>query len=234
VSRADAPARSPGLGPTARQAAFDLYYNFSSFIPANLIFGVGLVALIGTASDPALGGLVAIGLVLVTAGCMALATTLVRDGHTDLGVFMSVVRHPWPVLGLGLAQLAVGMILVVDLVAGTGLGMPVGGVLVLSALYGLAILWTYAVVAWPIVLDPRRRDDPLAARLRLALGLLLARPGRMAGLAAVVGIFLAIATVLVAAVVTFALALAWLIVARYVLTIADRLDGLPAIEAEPT
>jgi hypothetical protein len=234
VSRADTPARSPGLGRTARQAALDLYYNFSSFIPANLIFGVGLVALIGAASNPALGGVVAIGLVLVTAGCMALATSLVRDGHTDLGVFMSLVRHPWPALGLGLAQLAVGLVLIVDLFVGAGLGMPVGGVLMVSALYGLAILWTYAVVAWPIVLDPNRRDVPLAARLRLAAMLLVARPGRMAGLAALVGIFLGIATVAVAAIVTFALALAWLVVARYVLPIADFLEGRAAVDAEPT
>ena len=138
-------------------------------------------------------------------------------------------------LGLGVAQARQrSAVLVVDLLVGTSLGMPIGGVLVVSAVYGLAILWTYAVVAWPIVLDPRRRDEPLAARLRLAAMLLVARPGRMFSLAALVGIFLGVATVAVAAIVTFALALAWLVAARYVLPAADRLEGRPAVEGEPT
>ena len=84
-------------------------------------------------------------LVPVTAGCMALATTLVRDGHTDLGEFAAVLRRPWLALGLGVAQLAVGAVLVVDLLVGAALGTAIGGVLVVSAVYGLAILWIYAV-----------------------------------------------------------------------------------------
>jgi hypothetical protein len=84
------------------------------------------------------------------------------------------------------------------------------------------------------VLDPRRRGDPLAARLRLAIAVLVTRPGRMTVLAVSVGIFLAVATILVAAIVTFALALAWLVVAREVLPAADRLEGRAAtVEGEP-
>jgi hypothetical protein len=215
-----------------RQAALDLYYGFSSFIPANVIFGVGLVVLVGVAANSPWGWLVGIALVPVTAGCMALATSLVRDGHTDLGEFAAVLRHPWPALGLGVAQLAIGAVLVVDLMVGSTLGSAVGGVLAVSAVYGLAILWVYAVVAWPIVLDPRRRGEPLTARLRLAAALLVTRPVRMTTLAVLVGIFLAIATILVAAIVTFALALAWLVVAREVLPAADRLEGKVVVASD--
>jgi len=218
-----------------RQAAVDLYYNFAAFIPANVIFGVGLIAVFAAVATSPLGWIAVVGLVPLTAGCMALATSLVRDGHTDLGEFMAVVRRPWLVLGLGIVQLAAGAVLVVDLAVGAALGTPVGGVLVVSAVYGLAILWTYAVVAWPIVLDPSRRDEPLAARLRLATRLLIAHPGRMFGLAALVGIFLGFATVAVAAIVMFALALGWLVTARYVLAAADRLEGRPAeVRGEPS
>ena len=92
-------------------------------------------------------------------------------------------------------------------------------------MYGLAILWTYVIVAWPIVLDPLRRDEPIAARLRLAGMLVVAHPVRMAGLAVLLGLFIAIATVAVAAIVTFALAFACILAARYVLPGADRLEG---------
>ena len=57
----------------------------------------------------------------------------------------------------------------------------------------------------------------------------------MTGLAVLVGIFLVAATILVAAIVTFALALAWLVVARSVLPAADRLEGrTAAITSDPT
>lgn len=208
-----------------RQSALDLYYNFSSFIPANVIFGMVLIVAAAAVANTTWGAVVGIALVPVTAGCMALATTLVRDGHTDLGEFAAILRRPWLVLGLGIAQLGIGAVLVVDLVVGASLGTAIGGVLVVSAVYGLAILWIYAVIAWPIVLDPVRRGDSPASRLRLAAMLLIARPLRMAGLALLVGLFLVASTIAVAAIVTFALALAWLVVARTVLPAADRLEG---------
>ena len=217
-----------------RQSALDLYYNFSSFIPANVIFGIGLIAVATAVANTPWGAVVGIALIPVTAGCMALATSLVRDGHTDLGEFAAVLRRPWTVLGLGVAQLAIGAVLVVDLLVGAALGTAIGGVLVVSAVYGLAILWIYAVIAWPIVLDPARRDASLAARLRLAAALLVTRPVRMGAFAVLVGIFLVVATILVAAIVTFALALAWMVVARFVLSAADRLEGREAIGDEPT
>lgn len=217
-----------------RQAAVDLYYNFAALIPANVIFGIGLILVIAAVATSPVGWIAVVALVPLAAGCMAQATSLVRDGHTDLGEFAAVVRRPWLVLGLGIVQFVAGAVLVVDLSVGAALGMPVGGVLVVSAVYGLAILWTYAVVAWPIVLDPSRRDEPLAARLRLAARLLVAHPLRVFGLAALVGIFLAVATIAIAAIVMFALALAWLVTARYVLAAADRLEGRPAeVGGEP-
>jgi hypothetical protein len=232
VSRARSDTRSPRVGPTVRRAAIDLYYNFSSFIPANVIFGVGLILVIGAVATSPFGWIAILGLVPLTAGCMALATSLVRDGHTDFGEFTAQVRRPWPALAFGAAQLGVAAVLVIDLMVGAALGSPIGGILLASALYGLAILWMYAVVAWPIVLDPVRRGEPIAARLRLAGTLLVVHPLRLASFAALLGVFLVIATVAVAAIVTFALALACLVAARYVLPAADRLEGRASVDAE--
>jgi hypothetical protein len=58
---------------------------------------------------------------------------------------------------------------------------------------------------------------------------------RMAGLAVLVGVLLVVSTIAVAAIVTFALALAWLVVARSVLPAADRLEGrVVTTGGEPT
>jgi hypothetical protein len=122
--------------------------------------------------------------------------------------------------------------LAVDVQVGRLWESPIGGVLAVSALYGLTIGWVYTVVAWPIVLDPLRASEPLRARLRLAGLMILAHPLRMGGLALLVGAFLVASTVAVAAIVTVALAFAFLVVARYVLPAADRLEGRETVEVE--
>jgi hypothetical protein len=217
---------------TARQAAVDLYYNSTSLIPANVVFGLALIAMTASVAISPWGWIVMIILVPLAAGCMAQATSVVRDGHTDLGTFVAILRKPWEPLTLGAIQIGLGAVLVVDLLVGVGIGGFVGSVLAISAVYGLVILWIYAVVAWPLVLDPRRRGETLGTRLRLAGTLLVARPIRMAFLALTIGLFIAISTVAVAAIVMFALALAFLFVARMVLPAADRLEGRP-IDPDP-
>lgn len=220
------------MGGAIRHAALDFYYNSWRFLPGNMAFGVVLIALIAAMATVPWGWVVAIGLIPPAAGCMRMATTLVRDGHTDFGEFLAVLRRPWQPLVVGCAQLAIVVVLVVDVQVGRAWASPIGGVLVVSALYGFVIGWAFAIVAWPIVLDPVRRSEPLRARLRLAGLLLLAHPLRMGGLALLVGAFLLASTVAVAAIVTVALAFAFLVVARYVLPAADRLEGRETLEVE--
>jgi hypothetical protein len=223
---------SPRIGRSVRHAALDLYYNSWRFLPGNMAFGVVLIVLLAAVATTPWGWVVAIGLIPPAAGCMRMATTLVRDGHTDFGEFLAVLRSPWQPLAVGCAQLAIVLVLVVDLQVGRAWQSPIGGVLAISGLYGLAIGWAYAVVAWPIVLDPIRRSETLGARLRLAGLLILAHPLRMGGLALFAGVFLVAATVAIAAIVTVALAFAFLVVARYVLPAADRLEGRETAEVE--
>jgi hypothetical protein len=222
----------PRIGRSVREAALDLYYNSWRFLPGNMSFGIVLIALLAAVATTPWGWVVAIGLIPPAAGCMRMATTLIRDGHTDFGEFLAVLRRPWQPLAVGCAQLALVLVLAVDLQVGRLWESPIGGVLAVSALYGLTIGWAYTVVAWPIILDPLRASEPLRARLRLAGLLILAHPLRMGGLALLVGVFLAAATVAIAAIVTVALAFAFLVVARYVLPAADRLEGRETVEVE--
>lgn len=223
---------APRLGASIRQAALDLYYNSWRFLPANMAFGVVLIVLLIAVASSPVGWVVAIALIPPAAGCMRMATSLVRDGHTDFGEFLAVLRRPWQAMALGLVQLGIVLVLIVDLNVGIAWGAALGGILTVSAIYGLVIGWAYAVVAWPIILDPVRRGENLRRRLRLAALLLVAHPVRMGGLALALGAFMVAATVAVAAVVTIGLAFAFLVAARYVLPAADRLEGRETLRVD--
>jgi hypothetical protein len=182
-----------------------------------------LVILAAVASPVAL--LAVLALVPVAAGMMRMATRLIRDGHTDFSDFTEVVRRPWRILALGALQLVVTAVLVADMsIAAAWQSWP-GTFLVVSAGYGLLVLWAFALVAWPLLLDPERESDGVRKRLWLAFVVLLAYPMRIALFALLIGALLVFATLAIAPIITFAIGLAWLAIARYVLPIADRVEG---------
>lgn len=58
-------------------------------------------------------------------------------------------------------------------------------------------------------------------------------PVRLTGLAVLLGAFLAASTLFAALLLTVAMALAFLVAARYVLPAADRLEGRATVEPDP-
>lgn len=227
MSKAE-PAPAPALprpGAVVRSAVRDLYDNSWRFLGANVLVGVLLlvVALL------AVGGLAALALLplvaVPAAGMMRMAARLVRERHADFSDVTDVLRHPGRSLLLAVVQCLVLVVLLVDMRLGTLLGGFGGTFLVVSAVYGVALWWAYAAALWPLVTDPARDGAPLGRLLRLALVVLVAHPVRIGGLLLVAGLLLAIATLLIAPVVTFAMALVWLLVAHAVLPVADRLEG---------
>jgi hypothetical protein len=203
----------------------DFYFNSWRFLGANILLGALMVAfVVGSLGSP-WGLLLVVLLVLPAAGTMRMATRLVRDFHTDLGDFAEVVRHPWPALGVGLAQLAVTVVLVGDILIAAAWRSWPGTFLLIGALYALIALWTYAVVAWPLLLDPERDAEGVRSRLRLALVLFLVHPVRIGLFALLIGALLVLATFVIMPVLTFAVGLLWLAIARYVLPLADRIEG---------
>jgi len=216
---------SPRLRRALRDAASDFYFNSWRFLGANFVMGaLLLLILFGAVATPWALLLVAL-LVPPAAGTMRMATRLIRDGHADLGDFGEAIRRPWPVFALGLIQLAVIGVLVVDVVVAGSWQAWVGTFLAASAAYGLFVVWAFAIVAWPLLLDPVRDAEPVRSRLRLAIVVLLAHPVRLGLFALGVAGFLLVAGILIAPIITFAVGLAWLAIARYVLPIADRVEG---------
>ena len=216
----------PRLRGAIRAAAIDFYYNAWPFLGANVALGVVLLAafygsiLIG----PWLLLLVAVA-VVPAAGTMRMATRLRRDGHTDLGDFAEVFRGRGRILLLGLAQLAIGVVLAVDVAIALAWGSWIGTILLVGAAYGLAVLWAIAAVAWPILLDPARDAVPIRARLRLAILVVVLESRRVAALAIVAGLLLLVSTVLIAPILTFSVSFVWLTLAGYALPLADAVEA---------
>jgi uncharacterized membrane protein YesL len=88
-------------------------------------------------------------------------------------------------------------------------------------------------VAWPLLLDPERDGEPVMARLRLAFVVILVHPVRIGLFGLLVGGVLAISTALVAPILTFSVGVTWLAIARFVLPVADRIEGRATMEVEP-
>ena len=227
MSRADpaAPPARPGLGRAVREAAVDFFFNGWAFLSANVAIGAVLMSAMYAALfvSPWLIGLATLA-VLPAAGTMRMATRLRRDGHTGLGDFAEVFRGHWRVLLLGVAQVVIGVVLVVDVAIAFAWGSWIGTFLLVGAAYGIALLWAVAVVAWPILLDPVRDAIPIRRRLRLAVLVVVHNPRRIAALAVVSGVMLLAATVLIAPILTVALSLAWLTIGGCVLPLADELE----------
>lgn len=221
---------APRLRRVLREGASDLYYNSWRFLGANTLIGGLLVVILLVA----VGTFYALGLLLFVvvpcAGMMRMATSLVREGHTDFGEVWSVIRRPWQVLAIGAVQLALSVILVVDIAIGASLQSLFGTFLMVTAIYGLLIGWTLAVAMWPLLLDPLRDGDSIRRRIRLAALLVIAHPLRIGGLALLIGVLLLVAGLAVMPLITFALAFAWVVAARYVLPAADRLEGRATLE----
>ena len=217
------------VGAAIRAAFTDYYFNSMRLVPANVVWGAGLVAIVVVGLAWPLGGLLLLPLLaLPTAGIFRLAGGIVRvapdPGWRDV---VWPYRHAaGPSLALGGGVVAATVVLGTNLVAGIGgMGDLVGWALATLAGWGLVAVWSTALVAWPLVADPARDGQPLLRRLRLAVALLLVNPVRIGALAIVVAITTAISTILTAALLTISVAFVALVACRIVYPLADHLEA---------
>jgi len=215
-----------------RTAVSDLYYNSWRFLGANVLFGAALIVVaLSTLVSPWF--LVLLPLAgLPAAGMLRMAAVLVRDGHADFGDVIDVVRRPVTALAVAAAQVGITFVLVIDMWIGAAIGSMAGLLLTVGAGYGLLIGWAYAAIAWPVLVDPERDGEPVRAKLRLAGLVLLAHPIRVGGFLVLVGAGLGLSAVAIAPFLTFTVALAWLVIARFVLPVADRIEGRRTLVAD--
>lgn len=219
--------RLPRLGEAVRLALTDYYFNSIRLVAANVIWGTATVVVASAWLVWPLAGLVLTPLLaLPTVGVFRLAALIVRDGHASFRDALAGVRdYAGPAILLGLASVAAGLVLGTNAVVGLTQSEPVGWFIGTFAAWGLVVLWCGAIVAWPLVVDPNRAGYSLGRRIRLAGLLLLAHPGRLAALGAVIALIAVVSAVLLAALLTISVSFIALVACRYVYPTADRLEA---------
>jgi hypothetical protein len=230
ASRADPlPAGADGrLRGAIRAAAFDFYYQSIRVVPANILWGIALLVVLAVAIEG--GPLVTLAVAPLMAipyvGVVRLAALAARSRDVVLSDLWRAYREfGLPALGVGVLTTLAVALLASNVVVGATMGGLFGWVFATLAASGLFGIWVVGFPMWVLLVDPNRADRPLRDRLRLAVLLVLAAPGRMAALGMLLLIVLLISTVAFAALLTISVSYAALVAARYVLPLADRLEA---------
>jgi len=222
-----------GVIASIRNAARGLYLNSFRLVPANLAWGVTLILVLYLVRFSPLAALLWLLMIPLSAGLGRMTARLVRDDRATFADWrQGFTREPGRILGIGFVQLALMAVGVLDITVGSQLPPPLGPFLAVASFYLLLATWVVAFVVWPVVLDPLRADEPILSRVRLGIRTFFARPVAI-GLLALLGLVLLFLGVLLpAALVTFVVALVWLVSATIVLPTADRLEGRATLEVD--
>ncbi len=209
-----------------RRAAVDFYYQSIRLVPANVVWGVILVALgwaaIGFGIWVAILGAPLLGPPL--AGIYRLAGLVTRGRHVVLTDAFGAARELFVPSLLLAAAVGWGLgLLALNVAVGINASSPLGWAFATVAGWGAVALLMYAVVAWPLLADPARAEEPALERARLAGYVVLAAPFRIFGLAVIVVVLVLVSTIVFAALVTISVAYVALVSCRVILPDADRL-----------
>lgn len=209
-----------------RESLTDFYFNSWRLAPANVVWAVAFIGLLLTAVQfppaVALTGVLAIPLV----GLHRMAALIARGEPAVFSDFFGGMRrYGMTALAIGSAATLLAIVLVMNTLMGFETGGPLGWFLGVSALYGLAGLTIYLVALWPILVDPGHETASVRRRLALAGVVVIGRPMRSIGLAAVVVALLGLSVVLFAAIVLVSVAYTSLVAARLVLPTVDELEA---------
>jgi uncharacterized membrane protein YesL len=218
---------APRIGGTLRAAAVDFYFNSWRLVPLNALWGAGLLAtIIAGGISPAAYLAGAVLLAFPTVALFRVAALIVRGGPVALSDGPAAWRlFPLETLGAGIVITGLGLVFGANLLLGLVSVTLFGYVLATVAFWSLVVLASAVLVYWPLLVDPARGGRPLRYRLRLTALLVLASPLRFAVLALVLGVLVAISTVLFAALLTITIAYTALVATRYTLPVADRFEG---------
>lgn len=214
------------IGSALRAAAVDFYFNSWRFVPANLLWGIALLAVLffGVAWPPAFA--LAVLLVVPVAGMHRMAAILVRGDPAGFSDFVDGMRRfAAPALGIGVGVALVATILTTNVIVGFEAGGPLGWFIGATALYGDIALAMFLIAIWPILVDPRREHTTVRRRIVVAGLVVIGRPGRLFLLTLVLLLLLALSTALLAAIVLVAVGYSSLVAARWVLPTADVLES---------
>jgi uncharacterized membrane protein YesL len=231
VSRADDRLQyrvpdAPSLPGSVRATLSDFYFNSWRLVPANGLWGIGLLAVILVAMTFPLAALpLAVLLAVPAAGVFRLATLIVRDEPVAFSDALAAWRRFLvPALLTGAVLVAINFVLGYNIVIGLLNPEPVLWIIATLSVWAVVVSWAVTLPFWVLLTDPLRESEPLRGRLRLAGLLVLMSPLRFGVLLLLVAVLLVVSTILFAALLTIAIAFVALLSAHYTLPAADRLE----------
>jgi uncharacterized membrane protein YesL len=218
---------APTIGWALRTALIDFYFNSLRLVPANLLWGAGLVLCLWLLlTSPLLAIPALVLLALPTAGIFHIATMIARDQPVALSDAIDAWRLHWKrAFALAALIIPIAAVLLVNTVLGVASLQLVGWGFATLAVWGLVLLASAALAIWPLAMDPLRLQLSLRELLSLAGAVVFASPARYAALVLVVAVLLTISTIAFAALISVSISYVALVMARYVLPTADRLEG---------
>jgi uncharacterized membrane protein YesL len=219
----------PRIGGALRSSLIDFFYNSWRLVPANAIWGAGVLAAVLVLLTWPLGGLVLIlVLALPVAGIFRLAALIVRQQPAALSDALAAWRDFLrPALITGFVVAAITIVLGTNMYVGFTSGEPLGWAVATAASWGLLATWAVALPYWPLMVDPVRADVSMRDKLRLAAMLVLVWPGRFGALFLLVAALFVVSVVFFAALLTISIAFIALLLAHYTLPAADRFEQRP-------
>ena len=214
------------IGRAVRQAATDFYFNSLRFVPANVLFALGVLAVLFAASlwPPLI--VLTVGLAAPLAGIHRMAALLARDEAASIGDFVDGARR-FGLQATGIAALLAILVAVLATNAVTGFesGGPIGWFLGATALWGLVAVAMLTVAIWPVLVDPRHEAAALRRRVQLAGLVVIGRPGRLFLVTLAIAAILVGSTALLGAIVLVGVSFASLLATRWVLPAVDELEA---------
>jgi len=231
------PLRIPTVRAAFRAAATDFYYQSLRLVPANVVWGAALLAVLAIAFwlSPVLALVTAPLLCLPLVGVTRLAAQIVRGEDVVLSDVTTAIRtFARPALAAGMVVVLATIVITTNVVAGVSGGGPIGWAFATLAAWGLVALWIVGLAFWPLLVDPVRQAMPLTARARLAVLVVLAYPVRFASLAASLAVVTLVSAIAFAALLSVSVAFMALVATHVTLPAADELEaGLASAAATP-
>lgn len=209
-----------------RQSLTDFYFNSWRLAPANLVWGVGFLAVIVAGPLTVVGVVILVLLAIPLAGIYRLAALLAREEPASFSDFVHGMRRfAGPAVAATSGAVILAAVFTTNVVVGLETWGPIGWFISALALWGDVALVMLLVTFWPVLVDPRREGLALRRRLALAGLVVIGRPGRVVALTLVVTAILIVSTVLFAAILLVSVAYVSLVSARYVLPMLDALEA---------
>ena len=214
------------LAGALRQSLTDFYFNSWRLAPANLVWGVGFIALLFAGPLTVAGVVILVLLAVPLVGLHRMAALIAREEPATFSDFVGGMRrYAAPALATAAGATILAIVFTTNIYVGLEAGGPVGWFIGAMALWGDVALAMLLVTFWPVLTDPRHDGLSLRRQLVLAGLVVIGRPGRVAALTLVVTVILIVSTVLFAAILLVSVAYVSLVSARYVLPMLDALEA---------